>query len=396
MPTVWKNLNQLVTLSGAIKKDGRNLLPEDLGIINDGAIVFDDKNIIWQGNSSDLPQDYQQDAISKAGHVLTPEIVDSHTHLVFAGNRSDEYAMRLNGADYQAIAAAGGGILATMGPTRAASESELFELACERIERIHSYGVGTIEVKSGYGLNREAELRLSHVIDKLKKHFTNRVRIFNTFMAAHAIPKDYATSAKYLHDMVLPLLKELTAEGIIDAVDIFHETGYFDQADVEILFNQAKELKLKLKIHADEFGDNDGAALAAKHGAISADHLLCTGKAGITALAKSSTIATLLPGTGYFLGKKQANARALLDAGAKVAIASDYNPGSCHVDNVLLLASLAAPNYKMNMAELWSAITINARDALGFKPSPRFSLFKVNSLNEITYAWGRNFIQTKD
>src|SRR5690606_21941480 len=151
---------------------------------------------------------------------------------------------------------------------------------------------------------------------------------------------------------------------------------YFNESDVCSLFDQAIKLGLNLKIHADEFGDNGGAILAAKYGALSADHLLCTGQVGIQALAQSKTVATLLPGTGYFLGKPQAKARALLDAGAKVAIASDYNPGSCHVDNVLLLASLAAPNYKMNMAEMWCAITLNARSALGLSALPRFSQFK--------------------
>ncbi len=391
MLTVWTDINQLMTLEGAIKKDGRNLVPDDLGIIDDAALVFDSEQILWQGKSRDLPALYQSQAISKKGVVVTPEIVDCHTHLVFAGNRADEYTMRLNGADYQAIANAGGGILATMDATKDASSDELFELACERIERITSFGIGSLEIKSGYALTHAGEARLSRVIERLKRHFKARVRISNTFMAAHAVPKEYKNSAEYMRSVVLPLLKELTQENIIDAVDIFHEQGYFDQQDVRLLFDEAKSLKLAVKMHADEFADNGGALLAAEYGALSADHLLCTGEAGIKALAQSKTVATLLPGTGYFLGKPQANARALLDAGAKVAIASDYNPGSCHVDNVLLLASMAAPNYRMNLAQLWCAITLNARDALGMPKAARFSQFKVNKISELTYSWGKNF-----
>lgn len=388
---IWKDINQLATLEGAIKKDGRHLLPEDLSIIDDAAVVFDDDHLYFAGKSSELPSEYQKAAISKRGHVVAPELVDSHTHLVFAGNRADEYAMRLNGADYQAIAKAGGGILSTMRATKDASEAELFETACERIERIHSYGVGTIEIKSGYALTLAGEAKLTRVIERLKEMYAPQVRIYNTFMAAHAVPKGYANSAAYMSEVVLPLLNDLASENIVDAVDIFHEGGYFDARDVRALFDQAQTLGLKLKMHADEFQDNGGATLAAEYGALSADHLLCTGAQGIKDLAASSTVATLLPGTGYFLGKPQANARALLDAGAKVAIASDYNPGSCHVDNVLLLASLAAPNYKMNLCELWCGITHNAAHALGIENHTRFSAFKANTLSELTYSWGRNF-----
>lgn len=388
MLRVWKDINQLATLNTAIAKNGRNLLPEDLGLIDNAALVFDDNHVYFAGKSIDLPHDFQHLAESKRGHIVVPEIVDSHTHLVFAGNRAHEYAMRLNGADYQAIANAGGGILSTMRATKDADAEKLFDLACERIERIHAYGVGTIEIKSGYALTYKGEAKLTRVIERLKKHFSPRIRIFNTFMAAHAVPKDFANSADYIATVVLPLLKDLAQDKIINAVDIFHEGGYFSATDVRSLFDLALTLGLQLKIHADEFADNGGASLAAEYGALSADHLLCTGAKGINDLANSNTVATLLPGTGYFLGKPQANARALLDAGAKVAIASDFNPGSCHIDNVLMLASLSAINYKMNMTELWAAITINAADALGFNDLRRFSILRANSLSEVSYSWG--------
>ncbi|MBY0415232.1 MAG: amidohydrolase family protein, partial [Bdellovibrionales bacterium] len=261
-----------------------------------------------------------------------------------------------------------------------------------------SYGVGTIEIKSGYGLNFEKEYEISHIIHDLKNIVRPDVQIINTFMAAHAVPKNYSSSYDYMKEVVLPLLDRMAEENIIDCVDIFHEQNYFSDEDVVSLFERAQRLNIPVKMHADEFNDNKGAILATKYQALSADHLLATGEDGIKALSDSSTVATLLPGTGLFLGKKQANARAFLDAGVKVAIASDFNPGSCHCDNLIMIASLAAPIYKMNMAELWCAITLNAAHALNLKNQgalipgllPRLSIFNTDSLDRVTYNWGKN------
>jgi imidazolonepropionase len=396
----YKNFSQVITLQSSYEKDGRKLSPEDLTIISNGAIVFDDNKIYWVGNSNSIPNEYSNaETFDYTGHIVTPEIVDSHTHLVFGGDRSFEYSMRLNGADYQAIADSGGGILATMEKTITSSEKELFDLGVERVNRIHSYGVGTIEVKSGYGLTVESERKITRVIAKLKDHFAGKVQILNTFLAAHAVPGGFTNSRDYINKVVLPLMTQFSEEKLIDFVDIFHEKGYFDIEDSKLLFNEAVKLKLKLKIHADEFNDNKGAVLAADFGAKSADHLLCTEDDGIKALANSDTVATLLPGTAYFLGKPLADARKFLDQGCKVSLASDYNPGSCHCDNLVLLASLCAKNMKFNIAEIWSAITLNAAHALDLREQgaivenlkPRFSIFKCNSIDEITYSWGRNF-----
>ncbi len=398
----YRKLSQIVTLKGAYQKNGRHLKPEDLGIISNASIVFDEKKILWVGEDSALPEEYQNIPSREfKGKTLLPELVDSHTHLVFGGNRSAEYTMRLNGASYEDIAAAGGGILNTMNGTNAIATQQLFDICIERIERLNSYGIGTIEIKSGYGLNLKKELEISCLIDNLKKYFAPRIQIFNTYIAAHAVPKEFADSAAYMDQVVLPLLKKLAPLKIIDAVDIFHEQGYFTTEDTKKLFDTAKNLNISCKIHADEFGDNKGALLACQYQALSCDHLLATGPDGIEALGKSDTVATLLTGTGFFLGKKQADGNKLLKAGAKVAIASDYNPGSCHCDNLLLVAALAAPQYKMNIAELWAAITLNAAHALGLKNqgavveglAPRFSLFNVEKADMITYSWGRNFAE---
>lgn len=393
------DLNEIATLKGAHKKDGRKLVPEDLSIIKDAAIIYDETKIIWVGENSRFPEQYKNIAKSLPGHVLTPEIVDSHTHLVFGGDRAQEYTDRLNGTSYEEIAKRGGGILFTMTKTNEASSEELLKIACERIERLHSYGVGTIEIKSGYGLNFEKELELSLVIDKLKKKFIHKIKIVNTFMAAHDVPKSFASSEDYMREVVLPLLERLAPLKVLDAVDIFHEKNYFSDHDVKILFERAQRLNIAVKMHGDELNDNQGAELGAKHNALSIDHLLKISDTGIKALANSKTVATLLPGTAFFLGKPLAPARKILDAGVKVAIASDYNPGSCHCDNVLLVASMAAAQLKLNQAELWAGITLNAAAALNFKNQgaiipgmdARFSLFKTESLSHITYNWGRNF-----
>jgi imidazolonepropionase len=396
----YLHLNQIVTLKAAALKDGRKLMQDDLSVIEDGAIVFDEEKIHWIGSTSKLPHEYSTaQAHNLAGHVLTPELVDSHTHTVFGGDRAQEYADRLNGVSYEEIGKRGGGILYTMKETLSRSAEELFQIAVERINRIHSYGVGTIEVKSGYGLTFEKEYEIALIIDRLKKHFSPQVQISNTYLAAHDVPKSFSSSKAYMDEVVLPLLEKLAPLKIIDAVDIFHEKNYFDENDTQALFSLAKKLGIHTKIHADELNDNHGASIAVKNNALSADHLLKISSQGIQDLAASSTVATLLPGTAFFLGKPLAPARALLDAGAKVGIASDYNPGSCHCDNVLLVASMSAAQLKLKQVELWCGITLNAAHALGLKNQgvievgmkPRFSLFKSESLSHVTYNWGRNF-----
>jgi imidazolonepropionase len=396
---VWKDFSQIITLEKSFSKDGRNLTPDDLSIIENGAVVFNDNEILWVGKTNEIPECYLgENSNSFPEKILLPELVDSHTHLIFGGDRAVEYGMRLNGSTYEEIAAAGGGILNTTIGTNSSSSKSLLTTSIDKIKQIQSYGIGTIEIKSGYGLNYKKEKELTEIIHELKQYFYPKVQIKNTFMAAHAIPKEYDSSSLYLQKVVIPLLKEMAPLNIIDAVDIFHEVNYFTKEDVIVLFQEAEKLNIPTKIHADEFHDNGGATLAASFNSLSADHLLSCGEDGIKNISNSKTVATLLPGTGLFLGKKSADARKLLDSGAKVAIASDYNPGSCHCDNLLLLASIAAPMYKMNLAELWVAITLNAAHALGLyqqgvikeKFHPRFSIFSCSKVEDITYGWGKN------
>ncbi len=400
---IIRNINQILTLESAAKKEGRNLQPSDLDLISDGAIVFDDKTIHWVGKDKDLPSSYQNlPSKDGSGLVITPGLVDSHTHLVFGGDRAFEYTMRLNGDDYQDIANAGGGILSTMEKTKNTSREKLFQDACERIERISTYGVRGIEVKSGYALTYEKEKELSLIINDLKNHFKGKMIIHNTFMAAHAVPKNFSSSKDYMESVVIPLLEDEDINGVIDSVDIFHEEGYFSSEDVELLFEKCKEHKINTRIHADEFNDNKGAVLASRFNSLSADHLLATNLEGAKALSKSKTIATILPGTAFFLGKPLANARMFLDEGCAVAIASDYNPGSCHCDNLLMVASISAKSLGLNIAELWAAMTLNASKSIAREDigsiqvgkTPLFSFFKTENIDQITYSWGRNFSVT--
>ena len=395
--TIYSEVSEILTLEKAHNKDGRNLLPNDASIIKNGFVVFDEDKILYVGEK--IPEIYKNEkVISLKNKTLVPEIVDAHTHLIFAGNRAFEYTLRLNGASYEEIAKSGGGIVNTTNATLNATRDELFNLAKERIERINSYGIGTIEIKSGYGLTYEKEYELSHIIDDLKKYFAPKIQIINTFMAAHAVPKNFTNSSDYMNEIVIPLLKKLEEENILDAVDIFEEDGYFTREDTIKLMN---ETKLPMKIHADEFIDGKTAKFAAENNFLSCEHLMKTTDDGINALTKSNTIANLLPGTSFFLGKQLANAKLFLDKGCKVAISSDYNPGSCHIDNVLLIASMCAPTYKMNQTQMWAAITLNAAHALGLKNQgaiingmkPRFSIFDTKTVSEITYNLGRNLLK---
>lgn len=398
---IFTNISELVTLQSAFQKDGRRVVDSDLSIIKNASLVCDEEKILWLGETQLLPTEFSGhdvDVIDCKNKIILPELVDAHTHLVFAGNRAREYSMRLNGATYEEIAASGGGILHTTTQTNQNSMKALFDLAVRRVEKIASYGVGTIEIKSGYGLNFEKEYEISKVIDSLKHHFKNKINIKNTFMAAHAVPKTFTKSSDYINGMVIPLLEKLTQEKLIDACDIFHEKNYFTDEDVHSLFTKCQELKIPVKMHADELNDNDGAKLGVQYKALSCDHLLKINDEGIKSMASSKTVAVLLPGTGFFLGKEQTNARKLCDSGVKVAIASDFNPGSCHYDNLLQIALMSTPGYKLNRAELITAITLNAAAALnlenqgclqvGFKN--RFSIFDCVNLDELIYRWGEN------
>jgi len=399
MKVLYKKFSQIVTLTDALKKEGRNLLPSDLSILENASLITEDGKIIWVGLDADLPKSHKFDeTVYCSGKIVLPEFVDSHTHLLFAGDRSNEYFMRLSGASYEEIAKAGGGILSSQKAFSEANPEQLYQLALNRIARMNSYGVGSVEIKSGYGLTHDLELMAMQTLKKIKSKVSPNTNILSTYMAAHAVPKSFSSSKEYLQSVVIPLMKVVKDQDLADFVDIFHELNYFTDEDVDLLFKESQKFKLGRRIHADEFNDNSGGSIAAKNHCFSADHLLAISDSSIASLADSETVATLLPGTGFFLGKPQARARAILDGGCRVAIATDYNPGSCHFDNLFSLACWAAPTYKMNPAELIASITLNPAHSLNLRDQgaitigmkSRLAVFNCNSLAQLIYDWGIN------
>ena len=356
--------SEILTGSGIREKDGRRVLEGDLGRIEDGAIVHDGKKILWVGPTKNLPKKFKKARKKdlKRAQAIVPGFVDCHTHLIFAGNRSDEFARRCGGATYEEIAAQGGGIVASVSATRKASKADLLKLAVERVEKAKSYGVRTLEIKSGYGLDFETEIKVLEVAKALKKKFPD-MTFATTFLGAHAFPKDVSKD-QYMRELMERMLPEVVRRKLADACDIFVDDGYFTVQQARELLSKAKSLRMQIKIHADELGNTESAALAADIGCLSADHLLKISDHGIQKLAGSNTVAVLLPGTAFYLKAAHAPARKLLDAGACVALSTDFNPGTCMTLNLPTIMTIGALYLGMSRAELFSAVTYSAAKAL--------------------------------
>jgi imidazolonepropionase len=352
------NAAQLVT----VHRSAPSVPP--LRVIENGALRAQDGCITWLGPTSDLPHFPDDVIIDATGKVVIAGLVDSHTHLVFAGSREDEFEQRLRGMTYQQIAAQGGGINATVRRVRQASREELKALARVRLQRLLSFGVTTVEVKSGYGLSVDDEIKCLEVIAELNAE--GPWELVPTFLGAHAVPPEFQHDRDgYLRLLTDEMLPEVARRGLAEFCDVFCETGVFSLAESERVLERARELGLRLKLHADELTTLGGAELAARLGAISADHLLCISDAGIEALAASGTVATLLPGTAFFLGMDYAPARRLIERGVKVALASDCNPGTCPTENLPLAGTMACTQMGMLPAEALAALTCNAAAAVG-------------------------------
>lgn len=335
-----------------------------LVVIFDGAVVVRDAAIAWVGPTAELPplaDDTQY--LDAAGQTVLPGFIDSHTHLLFAGTRADEFEQRLQGRTYQEIAARGGGINATVRRVREASRDELKALARPRLERLLQFGVTTVEVKSGYGLTLADELKCLEAIADL--NVEGPLELVPTFLGAHDVPPEFRSDrASYLRLVTDEMLPEVARCGLARFCDVFCEKGVFDLQESERILSRARGLGLGLRLHADELTPLGGAELAVRLQAASADHLLCITEAGIDALAGSSTVATLLPGTAFFLGVNYAPARRLIEGGAAVALASDCNPGTCPTENLPLVGAMACTQMKMQPAEAITAVTLNAAAAL--------------------------------
>lgn len=339
---------------------------DEFGIIDDGVIVLDGAHIAWVGGAIELPDTYRDQEIRDlGGRLVTPALIDCHTHVVFGGNRAVEFELRLNGASYQEVAQAGGGIVSTVTATRAASEDELLADALIRIDAMIAEGVTFIEVKSGYGLDRETELKMLRVARRIAK--VRPIEVKTSFLGAHAVPAEYAGRADaYIEDVCIPTLRVAHTEGLIDAVDGFCEGIAFDTKQIARIFTVAKELGLPVKLHAEQLSNIGGTQLAAQYGALSADHVEYATDADAKALAAASTVAVVLPGAYYTLRETQAPPiQAFRNHGVPMALATDCNPGSSPLTSALLTMNMACTLFRMTPLEALLGMTAHAAKALG-------------------------------
>ncbi len=370
------------------------------GLIEQGALVVSKGVVTWIGPESELPEAYSSaETQNLGGRLVTPALVDCHTHLVYAGSRATEFELRLEGASYEEIARRGGGILSTVTATRTISEDELVEQSLPRLDALLSEGMGTVEVKSGYGLDIETELKMLRVARRLGK--MRNVCVKTTFLGAHAIPPEFSGRADEYIDLVCQeSLPAAHAEGLADAVDGFCEGIAFSPEQIAKVFDTAKSLSLPVKLHAEQLSNLGGTALAASYGALSADHLEYLDEAGIEELAKSGTVAVLLPGAFYTLREtKLPPLDELRQAGVPIAIATDCNPGSSPLTSLLLCLNMACTLFRMTPEESLAGVTREAAKALGIADEAgtlevgkkaEFAVWNVDQPAELAYRVGFN------
>ncbi|RLB13429.1 MAG: imidazolonepropionase [Deltaproteobacteria bacterium] len=361
---IIKNASELVTCSGFQARKGPEMT--NLHIIHDGSVVIEDGKISFAGRTSDLP-DYHDpgrfDVIDAEGKAVLPGFVDSHTHFVFGGYRAEEFSWRLNGMSYMDIMARGGGIVSTVSATRKASLEELVDSGRKRLDSMLSFGVTTVEGKSGYGLDRDTEIRQLEAMAELDR--THPVDIVRTFLGAHAVPAECKGKTEEFLDFIQgTVLPEVAEKGLAEFCDIFCEKDVFSVEQSRRLLMRARELGFKLTLHADEIVQLGGAELAAELGAVSADHLLQASDHGIEELARAGVVATLLPLTAFSLKEPYARASAMIDKNCAVALATDLNPGSCFSESIPLLFALATLYMNLSVEEAVTALTINGAAAL--------------------------------
>ena len=361
---LFVHARELVGLTDGPVRGSRRGLPPEPVVIRDGAIAVRGERVVATGTTDDLGKRFTPaETVDLSGLVVFPGFVDAHTHPVFAATREDEFHRRCAGADYLAIAQAGGGILSSVRALRAATENELVEGVVARLDAFLAQGTTTIEGKSGYGLSTDDELRSLRALTRAAAG--HPVTVSRTFMGAHEVPAEYRPDVDAYVDLLVEEMLPAVV-GWCESCDVFAEPKVFDLERSRAVLEAARAQGLRLRVHADEIETMGGAELAVALDADSADHLAVISEAGIAALGKARTTAVLLPGTSFYLGKgKHAPARALLEAGAAVALATDFNPGSCYTQSMPLIATLACVNLKMTPAECLTALTINAAASLG-------------------------------
>ena len=369
------------------------------GLVEDGALAVEDGRIAWVGPRAELPPGLRRAAIEHdaQGALLTPGLVDCHTHLVWGGDRAGEFEARLNGATYEEIARAGGGIVSTVRATREASEEELLAQSGKRLRALRAEGVTTIEIKSGYGLSEDAEAKCLRVARRLGAQ--EHVDVRTTFLGAHALPPEFRGHADDYIAEVCRMLPRLHAQGLVDAVDAFCETIGFTPAQTRRVFEAAQALGLPVKLHAEQLSDSAGAELAASFGALSCDHLEWLSENGAKAMKGAGSVAVLLPGAFYFLRETKLPPIALLrETGVPVAVATDCNPGTSPCTSLLLMLNMACTLFRLTPEEAFAGVTRNAARALGLAdrgvlaPGLRadFVLWDARTPAELAYALGAN------
>jgi imidazolonepropionase len=389
MTVLWTNA-RIASLSG----------PEAWGWIEQGALISRAEHLLWVGPAADLPAELLASVEQRhdlGGAVVTPGLIDCHTHLVYAGQRSHEFEQRLQGMAYEDIARAGGGIRATVAATRAASEAQLFEWAARRLRYLLAEGVTTVEIKSGYGLSLAAESACLRVARRLGAELAVEVR--STFLGAHALPPEFTGRPDDYVSAVCDWMAQLHADGLLDAVDAFCEGIGFTPAQTRRVFEAASALGLPVKLHAEQLSDQGGTQLACEFKALSCDHLEHLSLAGVQAMAAAGTVAVLLPGAYYFLRETQAPpVDALRAAGVPIAISTDHNPGTSPTLSLLLMLNMACTLFRLTPEEALRGVTVNAAQALGLSDRGQlvagqradFCVWDIEHPNELAYFFGRN------
>ena len=359
-----RHASELVTCKGTAPKHGKEM--SEIGLIKDGAVLIHDDKIVAVGTTEELDKQVNMDeyeVIDATGKTVMPGFVDSHTHFIFGGYRADEFSWRLKGDSYMSIMERGGGINATVVPTRAATEEELVESGRERLNRMLEFGVTTVEGKSGYGMDCDTELKMLRAMKKLNAE--HPVDIVSTFLGPHSVlPEWKGKEREFLDEQLNHVMPKVKEENLAEFADIFTEKNVFTVEDSEYYMTKAKEMGFKLKIHADEIYQLGGAELAARTGAVSADHLLKASDEGIRQMSESGVISTLLPLTAFGLKEEYAPARKMIDQGCAVALATDLNPGSCFSNSIPLMVALGCIYMNMSIEEVITALTINGAAAV--------------------------------
>lgn len=369
------------------------------GEVRDAAIAVKEGRIAWLGPQAALPAGAQAVTVHDGGGSwLTPGLIDCHTHIVHAGNRSDEFEARLNGASYEDIARAGGGIMSTVRATRAATEEELLRQSLPRVRSLLAEGVTTLEIKSGYGLTLEAEANMLRAARRIGRELP--VRVSATFLGAHALPPEFAGRADDYIGEVCRMIAPLAAEGLVDAVDAFCERIGFSREQTERVFQAARAQGLPVKLHAEQLSDQRGAELTARYGGLSADHLEHLTPAGVEAMAAAGTVAVLLPGAYYFLrDTTPPPVAALRAAGVPMAVSTDCNPGTSPMTSLLLAMNMACTLWRLTPREALAGVTLNAARALGLHNDigslaagkrADFALWRIARPADLSYAIGLN------